>query len=1119
MLASGPRNMAECVRAHPSLVVNIEDFTMAQSVGRGGAGEVFKAFDSKEKVECCVKQIYSMELSEKQMNHLIREIHTMAVCNNRFIIPIKGFTAFAPYSIVLEYLSNGSLDDAIFKPKKPISETRMNIIALCAANGMAHLHSKGVMHRDLKPGNILLDSKNLPRICDFGLARLDDQRMITRSIGTPCYMAPEQIRGKTYDKRVDIYAFGIMLFEMNERTRAYTGFANKLDLAKAVSEDNVRPSFTKKTLPNMQELIKRCWDKDPNKRPSFSEIFEELASGSAVFKDAEFKKVKNVVDQIRENEKKKKSSETSEAASQKKPRVNIEKVLEQLGASADPEPKQKQNSKRNADGTNVRKRFQESSSSDDDNLSGKTPIVHIDKSASNFDEPDPEPDPVPLDKIRDVDFIDKDEEIVYDDSVAVSPDYQSVANPLVGIKFARPTGVASKAPKMGAKSGFQVAAKSSHGNKSSAEIAKKRQQAELTKNPPPPSPSKPEKRGMPAGIAQNIIQQKGPSSFNFQPQPQPQPQPIPQHSRQPFPQPPQQIEPSTFTSMYPGPPIHPFNPHLNSPVASPPSSGHSFGQASPPQSISPLPPFFGGAPHLSTGEHPCPEVRPPPEEPLPASLPPKPNSIPVFIPVPNYPEGSPDPFNLAYAQLPVDPQQFANPSSPTFVPAVQRLAQIVLSNDLQAAARVLSPFTARNIPANAQLAVLKALFRISVKNKTFIDMIIECGAFKGMPFANKECEIAAADLLALVCKFRPNRINSTFFPQFIYLARSRPLDVTVLIKFLMDSYQVLDNYMPSFILTLTSLFANTNAASRGVAIISQLLSKQNFYEAYRPHALRQLVAFSQTTDPVTARNAYNTITKFYDESIALDYSMMLYHLNFPTVRDSVISLMLVIRELPTSLTVSQALIEAAKNSTKAGLLLQKYADTSINQANLFLYDKTWAGFPLPSAADALKLLLILYKYIPMRSAISSTDFFPQLLKLQIQTRDPFTFVALIVLLRRSDLNPQKIITLSQQEVFKEFYQIGLSLNDVTVAHNLIVLTDTIIRTYYVPDVKIIIPYCIDFIIKRNQDLYQNSYQILVGLSAIEDAARYMKECGAGTLFDTDSSQPGMIIAQNIRKVI
>jgi serine/threonine-protein kinase len=120
-----------------------------------------------------------------------------------------------PY-FVMRYMSGGSLSDRI-KAKVMTIDEAVKILAQLAP-GMDEAHSKGIVHRDLKPSNILFDGKGTPYISDFGIAKLSQAQSgnMTGSaiIGTPAYMAPEQAQGTGVDGRTDIYAVGIILFEM-----------------------------------------------------------------------------------------------------------------------------------------------------------------------------------------------------------------------------------------------------------------------------------------------------------------------------------------------------------------------------------------------------------------------------------------------------------------------------------------------------------------------------------------------------------------------------------------------------------------------------------------------------------------------------------------------------------------------------------------------------------------------------------------------------------------------------------------------------------------------------------------------------------------------------------------
>lgn len=182
---------------------------------------------------------------------------------------------------------------------------------------MRYLYEQGILHRDLKPQNILMDSNFYPRICDFGFSRCFSEALtqsiqlsMTGQIGAPLYMAPELYDEdeKHFGPGIDVYAFAIIAYEIMTGKEPFTENGKPISIMKLSRKlmNGERPKFTENSgvSKKMRDLIERCWCEDPMKRPPFSEIFKELAGDLSYFdEDIDEDEVNNYIEELNESKK------------------------------------------------------------------------------------------------------------------------------------------------------------------------------------------------------------------------------------------------------------------------------------------------------------------------------------------------------------------------------------------------------------------------------------------------------------------------------------------------------------------------------------------------------------------------------------------------------------------------------------------------------------------------------------------------------------------------------------------------------------------------------------------------------------------------------------------------
>ena len=253
-------------------------------MAQGGMSDIYRAFDLVNHREVVIKiPDQSMLGDPAQFERFQRELAVMSTLDHPVILKGLGSGKYnrIPF-LVTEFVDGQSLR-VLIESSAPFAPDKVIILARKIADGMAYCHQNDVIHRDLKPENILVTSDDQPVIIDFGLALTKGSHRVTYSnlsatMGTPDYMAPEQIEGQRGDQRTDIYALGTIMYEMLTGKMPFTGDNNMVVMAQhlngtAPRVDRVNPSIS----PQLAAIVATCLARNPNDRyPDMNALIEAL---------------------------------------------------------------------------------------------------------------------------------------------------------------------------------------------------------------------------------------------------------------------------------------------------------------------------------------------------------------------------------------------------------------------------------------------------------------------------------------------------------------------------------------------------------------------------------------------------------------------------------------------------------------------------------------------------------------------------------------------------------------------------------------------------------------------------------------------------------------------------
>jgi serine/threonine-protein kinase len=270
-------------------------YHILEPLGEGGMAIVYKAYDTRLESEVAVKVIRTEKLSpeilQKALKRFEREAKSLAKLGHPNIVNVLDYGEHdgQPY-LVMPYIPGGTLKQLLNGKPMPWQSAARLLIPI--ARALDYAHKRGVIHRDIKPSNILITESGEPMLTDFGVAKIIDEEATldltgtSATVGTPEYMAPEQTTSKTTDHRVDIYALGIVLYEMVAGRKPFQADTPLAVLFKQASEPLPRPTQFVKGIPDQVEriLVKALAKKPENRYQTmteFAQVLEDCAGGRA----------------------------------------------------------------------------------------------------------------------------------------------------------------------------------------------------------------------------------------------------------------------------------------------------------------------------------------------------------------------------------------------------------------------------------------------------------------------------------------------------------------------------------------------------------------------------------------------------------------------------------------------------------------------------------------------------------------------------------------------------------------------------------------------------------------------------------------------------------------------
>jgi predicted ATPase len=268
-------------------------YRLDERIGEGGMGEVFRAFDTRLNRPVAIKVMRVKDRAERAAHGYLREARAASALNHPNIVTIHevGETAAGDHFIVQELIVGQTLRSMLKLRREATALDMVIDVGTQIARALSVAHAAGVVHRDVKPENVMIRADGAVKMLDFGLAQRTDEDMAQLTTqtninplpgtftGTPAYMAPEAVTGHASGPPADIFALGVLLYEMAGGRRPFGGTSHAAVIASIVSDQPVSLARLDPRIPRaFDELVQQMLRKEPDLRPAAREVEIELAA-------------------------------------------------------------------------------------------------------------------------------------------------------------------------------------------------------------------------------------------------------------------------------------------------------------------------------------------------------------------------------------------------------------------------------------------------------------------------------------------------------------------------------------------------------------------------------------------------------------------------------------------------------------------------------------------------------------------------------------------------------------------------------------------------------------------------------------------------------------------------